>query len=129
MMKPCLVKRGKQYAVKYFNEEKRRWSHQSLGTSKRAIADQRFGDFIKDLHKKEFLGELGVQPIALSELVSEFLNYMESKKSPRYVQLVKQFTQKWLAFFGERTLSTAITPRTIEKYLIQRKKEKCRVKR
>src|SRR5437870_1548811 len=70
MTKPCLVKRGKQYAVKYFNEEKRRWTHQSLGTSKRAIADQRIGGFIKDLHKKEFLGEVGVEPIALSRLAA-----------------------------------------------------------
>src|SRR6266566_1728407 len=27
-------------------------------------------------------------------LVDEFMNYMESKRSPRYVQLVRQFTQK-----------------------------------
>jgi len=128
-MKPCLVKRGKQYAVKYFNDEKRRWSHQSLGTSKRAVADQRFGDFIKDLNKKKFLGDLGVEPISFNKLVAEFLNYMESKKAPRYVQLVNQFTRKWIAFFGEKTLSTAITPRLIEKYAIQRKKEKCRVKK
>jgi len=127
-MKPCLVKRGKQYAVKYFNEEKRRWTHQSLGTAKRALADQRFGDFIKDQNKKQILGDLGVEPITLDKLVSEFLNYMESKKAPRYVQLVTQFTKKWTAFFGEKTLSTAITPRLIEKYAIQRKKEKCRVK-
>jgi integrase len=44
------------------------------------------------------------------------------------VQLVRQFTKKWTAFFGENTLSTAITPRLIEKYAIQRKKGKCRVK-
>jgi hypothetical protein len=84
-MKPCLVKRGKQYAVKYFDTEKLRWSHQALGTDKRAIADLRFGDFIRDQQKKELLGNLGIEPIALSKLVSEFLEYMESKRSPRYV--------------------------------------------
>ena len=70
-MKPCLVKRGKQYAVKYYNEEKRRWTHQSLGTTKRAVADQKFGDFIKDQNKKEFLGNLGVEPITLAKLVTK----------------------------------------------------------
>jgi integrase len=129
IMKPCLVKRGNQYAVKYFNEEKRRWSHQSLGTTKRAVADRKFGEFIRDQQKKEFLGDLGVEPITLTKLVSEFLDYMESKRAPRYVQIVRQFTGKWTAFFGENTLSTAITPRMIEKYAIQRKKEICRIKK
>ena len=115
--------------MKYYNEEKRRWTHQSLGTTKRAVADQKFGDFIKDQNKKEFLGNLGVEPITLAKLVIEFLNYMESKKAPRYVQIVKQFTNKWTAFFGENILSTAITLRLIEKYAIQGKKETCRIKK
>src|SRR5438093_1108112 len=110
-MKPCLVKRGKQYAVKFFDEEKQRWTHQSLKTGKKAIAQQRFGDFIKDQHKKEFLGDLGIQPVPLKRLVSEFLSYMESKRSRQYAQLVERYSRKWIEFFGEETLSTAITPR------------------
>ena len=127
-MKAHLIRRGKQYTVKFFDEENQRWSHQSLKTSKKALADLRFGAFLKDRQKTELLGEFNVQPIKLSDLVKEFLSYMESKRSPRYAKLVKKFTDKWVTFFGADRLSMGITPRLIEKYVIERKKEKCRIK-
>ena len=86
-MKAHLIRRGKQYAVKFFDEENQRWSHLSLKTSKKAIADLRFGTFLKDRQKTELLGELKVQPIKLKDLVKEFLSYMEAKRSTRYAKL------------------------------------------
>ena len=128
-MKSTLVKRGKFYSVRYFDEQRRRWTHKSLKTAKKAVADQRYGDFLKDCQKTELLGQFRVQPVPLSKLVTDFLEYMESKRSPRYVKLVRSFTRQWLAFFGANTLTTAITVHTIEKYAAQRKKDTCRTKK
>lgn len=128
-MKSTLVRRGKFYSVRYFDEQRRRWTHKSLKTSKKAVADQRYGDFLKDWQKTELLGQFRVQPIPLSKLVTDFLKYMESKRSPRYVKLVKSFTRQWLAFFGDNTLTAAITVHMIEKYAAQRKKDICRTKK
>jgi len=41
---------------------------------------------------------------------------------------VKQYTEKWLSAFGSETLTTAITPRMIQRYTIARKKDKCKIK-
>ena len=128
-MKSTLVKRGKFYSVRFFDEQRRRWTHKSLKTAKKAVADQRYGVFLKDCQKTELLGQFRVQPVPLSKLVTDFLEYMESKRSPRYVKLVRSFTRQWLAFFGANTLTTAITVHLIEKYAAQRKKDTCRTKK
>ena len=72
-MKSTLVKRGKFYSVRYFDEQRRGWTHTSLKTSKKAVADQRYGDFLKDCQKTELLGQFRVQPVPLSKLVTDFL--------------------------------------------------------
>ena len=77
-MKAHLIRRGKHYAAKFYNPETRKWSHQSLKTTKKALADLRFGQFLEDRHKKELLGELNVEPVPLRILVKEFLEYMEA---------------------------------------------------
>src|SRR5205823_15060334 len=41
----------------------------------------------------------------------------------------RQFTEKWLPFFGAETLTTAITARMIQRYAVARKKDKCKIKR
>ena len=64
----------------------------------------------------------------LRVLVKEFLDYMEANRSAKYTKLVRQFTEKWLTFFGAETLTTAITPRMIQRYAIARKKDKCKIK-
>src|SRR5947209_20170537 len=97
-LKSTLVKRGKFYSVRYFDEQRRRWTHTSLKTSKKAVADQRHGDFLKDCQKTELLGQFGVQPVPLSKLVTDFLEYLEWKRCPRYVTLVRSFTRQCLAF-------------------------------
>jgi len=127
-MKAHLIRRGRHYAVKFYDPETRKWSHQSLKTTKRAIADLRFGQFIEAGHKKELLGEFNVQPVTLSTLVKEFLDYMEANRAEAYTKLVKQFSDKWITFFGAETLTTAIAPRMIQRYAIARKKDKCRIK-
>jgi hypothetical protein len=49
-------------------------------------------------------------------------------RSEKYARLVKQYTEKWLSAFGSGTLTTAITPRMIQRYAIARKKDKCKIK-
>ena len=127
-MKAHLIRRGKHYAAKFYNPETRKWSHQSLKTTKKALADLRFGQFLEDRHKKELLGELNVEPVPLRILVKEFLEYMEANRSEKYTKLARQFTEKWLPFFGAETLTTAITARMIQRYAIARKKDKCKIK-
>jgi len=127
-MKAHLIRRGKHYAVKFYNPETRAWSHQSLKTTKRAVANLRFGQFIEEGHKKELLGELNVEPAPLRAGVKEFLDYMEANRSQAYTRLVKQFSEKWLTEFGQETLTTAITPRMIQRYAVARKKDKCKIK-
>ena len=61
-MKAHLIRRNKHYSVKFYNPETRKWSHRSLKTTKKAIADLRFGQFLAERHKKELLGELNVEP-------------------------------------------------------------------
>jgi hypothetical protein len=53
----------------------------SLKTTKKAIADLRFGQFLEESHKKELLGELNVEPIPLRVLAKEFLDYVEANRS------------------------------------------------
>jgi len=127
-MKAHLIRRNTHYSVKFYNPETRKWSHRSLKTTKKAIADLRFGQFIEDRHKKELLGELNVEPVPLQALAKEFLEYVEANRSEKYARLVKQYTQKWLSAFGCETLTTAITPRMIQRYAIARKKDKCKIK-
>lgn len=79
-MKAHLIRRGNHYAVKFYDHGTRRWSHQSLRTTKKAIANLRFGQFLEDGHKKELLGELNVEPVSLQVLVQEFLDYMEANR-------------------------------------------------
>jgi hypothetical protein len=40
-----------------------------LKTTKKALADLRFGQFLEDRHKKELLGELNVEPVPLRVVV------------------------------------------------------------
>lgn len=127
-MKAHLIRRGKHYAVKFYNPETRKWSHRSLKTTKKALADLRFGQFLEERHKKEILGELNVEPVSLQVLAKEFLDYVEANRSEKYTRLVKQYTEKWLSAFGSETLTTAITPRMIQRYAIARKKDKCKIK-
>jgi integrase len=127
-MKAHLIRRAKHYAVKFYNPETRKWSHRSLKTTKKAIADLRFGQFLEERHKKELLGELKVEPVSLQVLAKEFLEYVEANRSEKYARLVKQYTEKWLSAFGSETLTTAITARMIQRYAIARKKDKCKIK-
>ncbi len=127
-MKAHLIRRNKHYAVKFYNPETRKWSHRSLKTTKKAIADLRFGQFLQERHKKELLGELNVEPVPLQVLAKEFLDYLEANRSEKYRRLVTQFTERWLSAFGSETLTTAITPRMIQRYAITRKKDKCKIK-
>jgi hypothetical protein len=109
-MKAHLIRRHKHYAVKFYNPETRKWSHRSLKTTKKAIADLRFGQFLEERHKKELLGELNVEPVPLRVLAKEFLDYLEANRSEKYTRLVKQFTDRWLYAFGSETLTTALRP-------------------
>jgi integrase len=127
-MKAHLIRRGKHYAVKFFDAQNHKWWHRSLKTTKRALADLRFGQFLEASYKKELLGEFNVEAVPLSTLVKEFLEYMQANRSEAYTKLVKQLSDKWLSAFGAATLSTAISPRMIQRYTIARKKEKCRIK-
>src|SRR5262245_36899001 len=114
-MKAHLIRRGKNYAVKFYSPETRKWSHRSLKTTKKDLADLRFGQFLEERHKKELLGELNVEPVFLEVLAKEFLDYVEANRSEKYARLVKQYTEKWLSAFGSDTLTTAITPRMIQR--------------
>ena len=71
---------------------------------------------------------MNVEPVPLHVLAKEFLDYLEANRSEKYARLVKQFTEKWLSTFGSETLTTAITPRMIQRYAIKRKKDKCKIK-
>jgi len=53
---------------------------------------------------------------------------MEANRSSSYTKVVKQFSEKWLAFFGAETLTTAMTARMIQRYTIARKRDRCRIK-
>src|SRR5262245_12810070 len=128
-MRSTLVKRGEIYSVRYKNEQTSKWTHKSLGTKKRAMALQRYGDFLKDCRKKALFGEFHVQPVPLSQLVSDFLEHMETKRVPKYVQLVRRLSKQWLDYFGPNTLSTAVTVHKIGKYAIRRKQDRCRTKK
>src|SRR5215468_9469871 len=101
-MKAHLIRRNKHYAVKFYHTETRKWSHRSLKTTKKAIADLRFGQFLEERHKKE----LNVEPVPLHILAKEFLDYLEANRSEKYTRLVKQFTERWLSAFGSETLTT-----------------------
>ena len=127
-MRAHLVRRGNYYAIKYYNPQTSTWSHRSLKTSKKATADLRFGQFLIEGHKKELLGTFGVEPVELRVLVQEFLDYMGANRSDAYTKLVRKFSEKWFAFFGAGTLSTAITSRMIQRYATARKKDKCKIK-
>jgi hypothetical protein len=94
-----------------------------LKTTQKALADLRFGQFLEDRHK-ELPGELNVEPVPLRVLVKELLESMEANRSEKYKKLARQFTEKWLPFFGAETLTTAITARMIQRYAIARKKDK-----
>src|SRR5712691_6287768 len=121
-MKAHLIRRGKHYAVKLFDPTTRKWSHQSLKTTKKAIANLRFGQFLEENYRKELLGEFSIEPAPLRVLVKEFLDYMEANRSSSYTKVVKQFSEKWLTFFGAETLTTAVTARMIQRYTIARKR-------
>jgi hypothetical protein len=99
-----------------------------LKTTKKALADLRFAKFLEQGLKKEFLGEFDVEPAPLATLVKVFLDYVEANRSAAYLKIVRQFTEKWLAYFGANTLTTAITPRMIQRYTIERKRDRCRIK-
>src|SRR5207244_9229929 len=53
---------------------------------------------------------------------------LDDKRSPLYAKPVKNITEIGITFLGSRRLSTAMTPRPIERYVVERKKEKCRIK-
>jgi len=58
---------------------------------------------------------------APDQWIDEF--HQLSNQNPRVQQ-----TEKWLAYFGANTLTTAITPRMIQRYTIERKRYRCRIK-
>jgi len=109
-----------------------KWTHKSMRTSKKALAQANYSVFLKKLEERE-LQFSDVVPVTFGELVEEYLEYVRSHKSRAWYENQRLYIKgpekrpdkkrktSILDFFGTDTLTTRITPRMIEKYAQHRR--------
>jgi integrase len=131
MTKAYLIEvEGRWYAR--FRKPDGKWTHKSMRTSKKAVAQVNFSVFLKKLEEHE-LQFSDVVPISFGDLAEEYLKYVKSHKSRAWYENQKLYIKgpekrpdkksktSILEFFGAGTLTTRITPRIIEKYAQHRR--------
>lgn len=109
-----------------------KWTHKSMRTSKKALAQVNFSVFLKKREGRE-LQFSDVIPVRFGELADEYLKYVRSHKSRAWYENQRLYIKgpekrpdkksktSILEFFGPSTLTTRITPRMIEKYAQHRR--------
>lgn len=131
MTKAYLIEiEGRWYAR--FRKPDGKWTHKSMRTSKKAVAQVNFSVFLKKLEEQE-LQFSDVVPVTLGELAEEYLKYVKSHKSRAWYENQKLYIKgpekrpdkkrktSILEFFGAGTLTTRLTPRMIEQYAQHRR--------
>jgi integrase len=131
MTKAYLIEiEGRWYAR--YRKPDGKWTHKSMRTSKKAVAQVNFSIFLKKREERE-LQFSDVVPVTFGELVEEYLKYVKTHKSAAWHENQRLYIKgpekrpdkkrktSILEFFGASTLTTQITPRLIEKYAEHRR--------
>ncbi len=109
---------GRFYA-KYQRHGK--WTKKSLNTTKRVLAQRRFGAFLKQQEEQELLYS-EITPVPLDDFAEEYLRYVKSAKSLAHYQRQRQMWNNLiLPFLEKKTLTPQVTSRRIEEFMAQRK--------
>lgn len=118
MAKGHLIKRGRYWYVRYYENGRRQWK--SLETTRQEIAHAKFSQFILAIEKHEVGWTLKEKSIL--EFLSEYLSLCEVEHSKKTFRVEKQLLHNFVQFVNVPSLSH-VTVNHIEAYKVKRAKE------
>ena len=115
-----LIKERRRYYAKYWRlvEGERKWTKKTLKTTKRAVANRRFGEFTRILEEDE---QTGCKSIDLGAYAQEYLEWVKNNKSEGWYHRQRQYFENHvIPYFGSETPLHGIDIKGIEGYAAHR---------
>lgn len=118
MAKGHLIKRGRFWYIRYYENGRRQWK--SLETTHREIAHAKFSQFILAIEKQEVGWRMKDKSIA--EYLPEYLGLCEAEHAKSTYRLEKQILRDFIEFVNVQSLHGITLPK-VEAYKVKRSKE------